>query len=804
MAAKRTTKSDVELKREFAVERFFWTFCGQFVRARDAGLLETFWDDMKNAKARFDHDKPTSRRIQVIAPPPTNVRSAARPPTKTPHVTQPPSASPRTPDTVSKKVEPRFPRVQDNQAARRVPSTARPTASTQGFFTPSKKNEAPIFDPPNLKWLPAKPARPLPLPVPKKKPMPSEQAPAPSLPRNPSPVALKTHIPLPLPATKPRPRSPSPVAGPSQSRAPPPALKPSRSSTASSSLTSYVEGRRIPWSPEKVPQPPTPLSPDELPVPEDINNDDDSDEYEPSINVMPDDSVMPEDSIKVKHVDKGKEKMKERVRKDDKRVRTQPVKSQELREKACARCVKIEADCYAQVVGLACFPCAKMKLRCDVDDKAGRNRAEKKEKKPRVTKTRGKKSGPRRSHAADDSSSAKFTPAKRGRKLAPRKKEDNDNASTTDEDSSDRKPDLKRRARSPPPQEPSAKRRAEKKQRGDALSDDREEIRRLRDIVDAILPVHIRLTDDMAKMKDKLDRMAGCILDLEDAMNVHTKSEEIQIKNALHRIVGVSDELDRMKERMDSFNEHQEDESDESDDVSVQIIEQAISVAKEVARQPATSMTREEDTGSAQPLEGEDRVGQPAIVMEGEEEQAVEDEWLTSKASPETVKGEEYPSLEDQWPADDASVIVRPVIPELEEGTPVEVEEGEVVEVKEVDPVGIEGEMTSSGRAPTPAPLPTEMPPPPPPASRPPNSPSPPPPPPPTPAVTLQPPTPITSQEGHGDPTTSLTVPEDNEEDLGNRPDPVSSEPAASDVRRSERIRSRSPSPLPPRKKMKK
>ena len=118
MAAKRTTKSDVQLKREFAVEQFLWTFCGQFVRAREAGLLETFWDDMKHAKARFDHDKPTSRRIQVIAPPPTNVRSAAQPPTKTPHVTQPPSASPWTPDTVSKKVEPRFPQVQDNQAAR--------------------------------------------------------------------------------------------------------------------------------------------------------------------------------------------------------------------------------------------------------------------------------------------------------------------------------------------------------------------------------------------------------------------------------------------------------------------------------------------------------------------------------------------------------------------------------------------------------------------------------------------------------------------------------------------------------------
>ena len=41
MAAKRTTKSDIELKREFAVERFFWTFCGQFVRARDAGLLDS-------------------------------------------------------------------------------------------------------------------------------------------------------------------------------------------------------------------------------------------------------------------------------------------------------------------------------------------------------------------------------------------------------------------------------------------------------------------------------------------------------------------------------------------------------------------------------------------------------------------------------------------------------------------------------------------------------------------------------------------------------------------------------------------
>ena len=89
----------------------------------------------------------------------------------------------------------------------------------------------------------------------------------------------------------------------------------------------------------------------------------------------------------------------------------------------------------------------------------------------------------------------------------------------------------------------------DKKQRGDTLSDEREEIRRLRDIVDTILPVHIWLTNAVAKMKDKIDHMVGCILDLEDAMNMHNKSEEIQIKNALHRNVGVSDELDRMKAR---------------------------------------------------------------------------------------------------------------------------------------------------------------------------------------------------------------------------------------------------------------
>jgi len=98
-------------------------------------------------------------------------------------------------------------------------------------------------------------------------------------------------------------------------------------------------------------------------VPEIINNedeDDDSDEYEPSIKVM--------------DVDKGKGKKKERTQKDGKRLRNKPENTRKLREKACKRCVRLEQVCYSQVTGLACFPCAMMKMRCDEVEVEGKRK----------------------------------------------------------------------------------------------------------------------------------------------------------------------------------------------------------------------------------------------------------------------------------------------------------------------------------------------------------------------------------------------------------------------------------------------
>jgi hypothetical protein len=735
MQAKKQNKNNEFIYREFNVTRFLWSFCEQWMRAKKAGLMETFWGDVRNAKNKFDRENPAGKRVLRIARPPQNI---GRPPAIHP-TTQDPKAS----QPLTKASQPP---TKEIAAGRPIQIIGPPFASAQASSTPN---------PSDAKSVPL-PGRRLPLPASKKNSVPSKQAPAPSRPRSPSPAPgpSKKNLPPPMPAPAPsRLRTPPPAPGPSKPRAPADAYQPryrspspaatpspprtfspfsgrskplapvrSRSSTASSitSLSSsYVEGHRIAWNVGQVPQRRAP-SPEGPPVPETFNNDDDSDdEYQPSLK-----------SIKVMHEDKGKgKKKKEPGLKDDNRVRKKPENTRKLREKACERCVRLEADCYHQVVGLACFPCAMMKMKCEeVDEKkADKKRLEKKEKKPRTTKPaaksapKPKKLAPRKSEAADDdSSSAEFTTDHKG----------------------------KRRAKSPPPQEPSAKRRAVTKKTEVFLPDEiQKEVQRLRDVLDAVLPGHLRLSDTVAQMQAKVDKMGGCILDLEDLLKEHDQANRRYVND---KYASVSRVLGDLKRRFDE----KEQTTDSADD-SVEEVERPKDTRKDVL--PETV-----------PVQGK-------VVKD----QAVQVEAPAREVELKVVGPVKDLAVEDEWPEEDEPEDIGPV-----EADPI------------VDgPVGVE--VARRGRAPT---L-DEMPPPPPSGTPPPIPPSPPPPPP-TPAVTLQPPTPQTSQEtAMDDAGNLLTVPaimsDTDQRDHTHFPDPDISEDPASQVRRSERIRSRSPSPRP-------
>jgi hypothetical protein len=125
--------------------------------------------------------------------------------------------------------------------------------------------------------------------------------------------------------------------------------------------------------------------------------DDDVDMADDDADYQPPDDTDNVSVIRVKHrrpsdvgpKDKGKEKMKEVVRKDedikqkdkgkgkmkdvvtkDEKVGTQPKRkppqpTEEVRKPPCQRCVKKKLTCYLQAgVGKACLHCAQMKLRC--------------------------------------------------------------------------------------------------------------------------------------------------------------------------------------------------------------------------------------------------------------------------------------------------------------------------------------------------------------------------------------------------------------------------------------------------------
>jgi hypothetical protein len=79
MQAKKQNKNNSEIYQEFNVPRFLWSFCVQWVHAKKAGLLETFWGDVRNGKNKYDNENPGGRRVQSVGRPSSFDPNIARP-----------------------------------------------------------------------------------------------------------------------------------------------------------------------------------------------------------------------------------------------------------------------------------------------------------------------------------------------------------------------------------------------------------------------------------------------------------------------------------------------------------------------------------------------------------------------------------------------------------------------------------------------------------------------------------------------------------------------------------------------------
>jgi hypothetical protein len=279
----------------------------------------------------------------------------------------------------------------------------------------------------------------------------------------------------------------------------------------------------------------------------------------------------------------------------------------------------------------------------------------------------------------------------------------------------------------------------------------RKEVQRQREIIDAVVPGYIRLKDKVAEMDEKIDRrletITGAIFELEDT----TKSHRQKISNIFQALQILKRGLERM------------DESSESDDESVQIIE------------------RPNDVKMAGDERKWENIEENIVIHDLDEEM---------KDAKEDVE-----NIEQVQPAGEESVSANSArgVTQLDCALPAL---GLDVRESSVGMVDVPEDMPPPQSPPTRAAPSNMASPPPPPISSPPPLP---------PAVTLQPPTPLTSQEGvTAEPAKLLDVPATGVQD----PDGTSSDDApkghsrsasqeGSEPRRSPRLHSRSPSPLP-------
>ena len=275
-------------------------------------------------------------------------------------------------------------------------------------------------------------------------------------------------------------RTPPPKAGPSKIKA----REPSRSVSvlSDSTTSSYRPGRRIQFLPNET---------------------------------WP---AMKKTETKVEQI------KKEGARKEEKRVRNPPVSTGVLRRKPCKRCVRIKAECYNQTQGVACLGCARVKMRCDDVTETEQEMAEDDEKvaemERKIVVKRGKR--PARNPPAKVSRPANPSPSSPAITPPP--------ATITS----------KRRAVSPAPQQPRPKRQVTKKgvavdkALNDRVDELTIEVKRQRDLIDAILPVYLRLQETLPKTLSEINET---VVDLQDAYG--------QLKE---RVDAVKETVDDVKE----------------------------------------------------------------------------------------------------------------------------------------------------------------------------------------------------------------------------------------------------------------
>ena len=800
MAVKR--EKNTKLLDEFAQPRFLWWFATKYVAAKRAGDLNSFWSEVGNLMETHDKMFPAGQPLQQPEHH-QNVSTGQAPAT--------------TPAVVSSTTHNKKPTGHQNIITGQVlPATQIEKPTGQQHILTGQDTIASASVPPASSQLPP----------------PSQ----PTRPRSPPPAdkAMKLHA---------------------------------RQKSRSSSLTpsDYVPGHRIGWNPPSF-ESSKAVGASKAKVPnnfvvlddEDIGND--SDEYEPPSSIK----------VKMGTNDKGKGKAKEVTQKEDKRRRKQPERSGVVREKGCQRCVRLKQDCENQKEGVVCYPCAKVKMKCE-DQVEGEEVVVEKEKTVKKTKatkpatkpatqqvqrpaTQPTKTTPAThpTKATPATQPTKATPATQPKKTTPAIQHTKTTPATQPMKSTPAKstpaskktstikpislssglsspaitpppqasyskirpaspPPLasssKRQAQSPPPQEPKPKRRAAPKKKDEHLPPAayqslleridklEKEVESQRNLINAFLPGHF-------KLKDKMDLLGATTIEIDDRY----KKMRGDVENHFDKIKF----LDGQVKYLMSESELKEDQV--SDDEEVVVVEKGPVEKSKTQSRPAKvedgKKPVNESKSQSRPATIEDvvvgreyREYRPPRVRFVDPEPAKVIYVDTSPAKEDTDEIEDWPPLaseqEDNAPVDQPVVVEREV---EKEGRPADTESP----ITQLD-------FTMSAPVGPSVDIPANMPPPPPPSSPPID----PPPPPSTPAVTIEPPTPHTSQDVPLVlPAALLEVPAAPDSSISNAkkrsrsPSPSGS----SEPRRSPRIRSASPLPLrytqvaeePAKKKVKK
>lgn len=296
-----------ELKAEIDIKRFVWRLTREYSEVKqDNKDLASFWTRQGDNLQEFDQKYPDHHRPAF----PPNQR-----PTLTPQAPEPPHPT-----------APLGP----------APAPARRTLPAKPPLAPASSQQPPAPTMPRLPALAPPPA----------------QAPSPALAPSPAPAPAQRPAPTPAPQR------------PAQTEPPHPALTPRPPAPA---LPQHVVGPPVPQKPRKLPQARPPLNKSRSPTPQYVNRFAKLNEERVEVD---EDAEGSDEEYQAPPVDKGKKKAapanpEEPQPSQTEKKRPKPECSKVVRKTPCQRCKTGKKTCYEQMgVGQACFPCAKVKMRC--------------------------------------------------------------------------------------------------------------------------------------------------------------------------------------------------------------------------------------------------------------------------------------------------------------------------------------------------------------------------------------------------------------------------------------------------------